>query len=110
MTTYTLKTYPIYQVWGGSRIIAWEHTEALINAIQQYQSLPNKDPYANINLNAAAINTTDVGLILQMVYLEPEDNPVAFDLFSEIPTLMDTTGLKTLTAMMGEFPTPTLPR
>lgn len=110
MTTYTLKTYPIYQVWGGSRIIAWEHAEALIDAIQQYQSLPNKDPYANINLNAAAINTTDVGLILQMVYLEPEENPKVFDLFSGIPSLLDTTGLKTLSAMMGEFPTPTLPR
>ncbi|KAJ5816160.1 FAD-binding oxidoreductase [Penicillium robsamsonii] len=110
VTTYTLKTYPIYQVWGGSRIIAWEHAETLIDAIQQYQSLPNKDLYANINLNAAAINTTDVGLILQMVYLKPEEYPVAFNLFSEIPTLLDTTGLKTLSAMMGEFPTPTLPR
>jgi hypothetical protein len=45
-----------------------------------------------------------------MVYLKPEEYPVAFNLFSEIPTLLDTTGLKTLSAMMGEFPTPTLPR
>lgn len=110
MTAYTLRTYPIHEAWGGTKVFAWDKISAVLDAITAYQSLPNKDPYANMNLNAAATNQTDVGVILTLVYLKPEDKPEIFSDFYKIEALMDTTGLKPLSSIMGEFPTPVVPR
>ena len=75
----------------------------------QYQSNPNKDPYANLMFQAFTTNET-VGGVLNMVYLKPEVSPPAFAPFYSIPTTGDTTKLQTLTQMMGGQRVPALTR
>ncbi|KAK8040180.1 FAD-binding oxidoreductase [Apiospora rasikravindrae] len=91
-------------------VFSWDKIGSVLDAITAYQNLPNKDPYANMNLNAAATNQTDLGVILTLVYLKPVDKPAIFSDFYKIEALMDTTGLKPLSGIMGEFPTPAVPR
>ncbi|KAK8867321.1 FAD-binding oxidoreductase [Apiospora arundinis] len=110
VTSYTLRTYPINDAWGGTKVFSWDKIGAVLDAITAYQNLPDKDPYANMNLNAAATNQTTLGVILTLVYLKPVDKPAIFSDFHKIETLMDTTGLKPLSSIMGEFPTPNVPR
>lgn len=75
----------------------------------QYQAAPNKDPYANIMLQAFTTNASD-GAVLDMVYLKPEMNPTAFAPFYSIPTTGDTTHIQTLTEMLGGQYVPDVPR
>ncbi|KAK8093407.1 FAD-binding oxidoreductase [Apiospora hydei] len=110
VTAYTLSTYSINDAWGGTKVFSWDKTGAVLDAITAYQHLPDKDPYANMNLNAAATNQTGLGVILTLVYLKPVEKPEIFSDFYKIEALMDTTGLKTPTNIMGEFPTPAVPR
>lgn len=75
----------------------------------EYQATPNKDPYANVMLQAFTTNASD-GAVLDMVYLKPEANPTAFAPFYTIPTTSDTTQIQTFTSMMsGQF-VPDIPR
>lgn len=110
MTGYTLKTYPIHNVWGGTRVIGFDQVNNVLDAVLAYQSSPERDPYASMNLNIAATNQTDLGIILTLIYLKPEPNPAVFAPFDAIPALVDTVRVQTLTAAMSEFPTPALPR
>ena len=74
-----------------------------------YQSVPNKDPYANLMLQAFTTNAS-VGAVLNMVYLKPEISPPAFEAFYSIPTRADTTKIQTLTEMMSGQAVPEIPR
>lgn len=110
MTKYTTNTYPIHDIWGGTRIIPFDQVNNVLDAVLSYQSSPNRDPYASMNLNVAASNQTDIGIVLTLIYLKPQANPAVFAPFDAIPALVDTVGFKTLTQAMGEFPTPEVPR
>ena len=109
VTAFTMSTYPINHVWGGIKTYSLDHLPALFNAALEYQSNPNKDPYANFMLQAFTTNAS-VGAVLNMVYLKPEVAPPAFDPFYSIPTTGDTTKLQTLTQMMGGQRVPAIPR
>ena len=109
VTSFTLSTYPISQVWGGIKTYSLEQLPALFASMYQYQSNPNKDPYANLMFQAFTTNET-VGGVLNMVYLKPEVSPPAFAPFYSIPTTEDTTKLQTLTQMMGGQRVPPLTR
>lgn len=74
-----------------------------------YQSAPNKDPYANLMMQAFPTNTS-VGAVLNMVYLKPEESPPAFAPFYRIPTTADTTKIQSLTQMMSGQMVPAIPR
>lgn len=108
--SYKLKVYPINAIYGGTKVIAWEHLETVLDALRSFQAVEDRDPYASLNLNCAATNQTDIGIILTLIYLKPEEKPEAFKMFYDIPTLVDTVRLQGLTAAMSEFPTPALPR
>jgi hypothetical protein len=110
VTKYTVNTYPIHNIWGGTRIIPFDYVNQVLDAVLTYQSDPNRDPYASMNLNIAASNQTDLGIVLTLMYLKPEANPAVFAPFDAIPSVMDTVSFKTLTQAMGEFPTPPIPR
>jgi len=75
----------------------------------EYQSNPNKDPYANLMMQAFTTNAS-VGAVLNMVYLKPEVSPPAFSPFYSIPTTFDTTKIQTLTQMMSGQIVPGIPR
>lgn len=75
----------------------------------EYQSNPNKDPYANLMMQAFTTNAS-VGAVLNMVYLKPEVSPPAFSPFYSISTTFDTTKIQTLTQMMSGQIVPGIPR
>ncbi|KAL8727257.1 MAG: hypothetical protein Q9181_005778 [Wetmoreana brouardii] len=73
----------------------------------EYQSSPNKDPYANLIMQAFLTNAS-IGAFVNMVYLKPEVSPAAFSPFYSIPTVNDTTKIQTLTQMInGQLVPPT---
>ncbi|KAL8662282.1 MAG: hypothetical protein Q9168_008283, partial [Polycauliona sp. 1 TL-2023] len=109
VTSFTLKTYHINRVWGGIKFYSLDKLPALFTAMQEYQSNPNKDLYANLMLQAFTTNAT-VGAVLNMVYLKPVVNAPAFAPFYSIPTVADTTKIQTLTQMMSGQQVPPLPR
>jgi len=75
----------------------------------EYQAAPNKDPYANIMLQAFTTNET-TGAVLDIVYLKPEADPAAFAPFYSIPTTGDITRIQTLTEMLSAQFVPDIPR
>ncbi|MCJ1247587.1 hypothetical protein MMC30_004802 [Trapelia coarctata] len=109
VTAFTISTYPIHQVWGGLKVYSLEQLPAVLAAMFEYQSVANKDPYANVMIQAATTNAS-VGVILNMVYLKPEASPSAFNPFYSIPTLFDTTRILTFTEMMSGQIVPGIPR
>lgn len=109
VTAFTLSTYPIHQVWGGIKSYTLDELPALFTAAIEYQSNPNKDPYANFMMQAFTTNVS-VGAVLNMVYLKPEESPPAFSPFYSIPTTGDTTKIQTLTQMMSGQIVPPIPR
>ncbi|KKA18214.1 FAD-binding oxidoreductase [Rasamsonia emersonii CBS 393.64] len=106
---FTLSTYPIHNVWGGVKQYSLDQLPALMAAMTEYQSVPNKDPYANLMLQAFTTNAS-VGAVLNMVYLKPEASPPAFEPFYSISTTADTTKLQTLTEMLSWQMVPPIPR
>lgn len=109
VTKFTLKAYDIHDAWGGVRVYSLDALPALFDAMYQYQSVANKDPYANIMLQAFPTNAT-IGAILNIVYLKPEEEPEAFAPFRNITALADQTKLQTLTELMLAAPLPELTR
>ncbi|KAK8018933.1 FAD-binding oxidoreductase [Apiospora marii] len=107
VTSFTLRTYPIQKVWGGTRVIGWDRVDDFLDAMIAYETAPERDELASVNINLAATNDT---IILTLVYLQPVENPAAFSVFDGFEPIMDTTGIKTLTELMSEFPTPPIPR
>ncbi|RYP77476.1 hypothetical protein DL769_003386 [Monosporascus sp. CRB-8-3] len=97
-------------VWGGTRIIGWDKVDDFLDTMLEYEASTERDPYASVNINLAATNETTLGIILTLVYLKPVEKPTAFSLFDRFEPLVDTTGIKTLTEVMSEFPTAALPR
>ena len=75
----------------------------------EYQTTPNKDPYANLIMQAFITNAT-IGVFINMVYLKPEVAPAAFDPFYSIAAFMDTTKIQTLTEFISGQIVPTIPR
>ncbi|KAK8100145.1 FAD-binding oxidoreductase [Apiospora kogelbergensis] len=110
VTSFTLKTYPVHNVWGGTRLIKWDQVDDFLDTMLEYDASPERDPLASVNINLPATNSTTLGIVLTLVYLKPVEKPAVFSLFDKFETLMDTTGIKTLTQVMSEFPTPAIPR
>ncbi|KAI0884076.1 putative FAD-binding oxidoreductase [Annulohypoxylon maeteangense] len=109
VTKFTLKAYDIHDAWGGVRVYSLDALPALFDAMYEYQSVANKDPYANIMLQAFPTNAS-IGAILNVVYLKPEEEPEAFAPFRNITPLADLTKLQTLTELMLAAPVPELTR
>lgn len=107
ITAFTLLTYPIHQVWGGFISYPIEELPAVMDALLEYQSTPDKDPYANLELLASPTNQT-VGILLTLVYLKPEIRPKIFAPFYQINNATETTGLQTLTAFIASNPLPNM--
>ncbi|KAK7992739.1 FAD-binding oxidoreductase [Apiospora saccharicola] len=107
VTSFTLRTYPIQKVWGGTRVIGWDRVDDFLDAMVAYETAPERDELASVNINLAATNDT---IILTLVYLKPVESPAAFSVFDGFEPLLDTTGIKTLTELMSEFLTPPIPR
>jgi hypothetical protein len=109
VTALTLNTYPIHQVWGGVKGYSLDAMPALFDAMLEYQSLPNKDPYANLMLQGFPTNSS-LGILLNMVYLKPIESPPAFAPFYNITTTFDTTKKQTLTEFLSGQASVDIPR
>ena len=92
VTSFSLSTYPIGDVWGGMKFYTLADLPALFNAMFEYQSVPVKDPYANLMLQGFVSNAT-VGVALSLIYLKPEESPAAFKPFYHINTTAELTGI-----------------
>ncbi|KAI4224938.1 MAG: hypothetical protein L6R36_004297 [Xanthoria steineri] len=109
VTAFSLSTHPIHEVWGGVKVYSYNNTPAVLSAMSQYQSEPNKDPYANLITQIYTTNSS-IGVVLTMVYLKPEIAPAAFAPFYSIPTVLDTTKIQTFSQVMGGQSVPAIPR
>lgn len=110
VTTFTLSTFPNSQVWGGVKAYALDELPALYEAMYEYQTVPNKDPKANLMLQGYVSNET-IGIVLNMIYLAPEESPPAFQPFYSINTTSDTTKISSLTEFLdGQGPISFPPR
>lgn len=66
----------------------------------EYQTAPNKDPYANLMLQGYVSNVT-VGVVLNLVYLKPEESPDAFAPFYPINTTADSTKISSFSEFIS---------
>ena len=107
ITKITSKTYPINAVWGSVRIFGIDQMPALLTAVREYQTAPNKDLYANMVMNLAPTNGS---IVLTLIYLKPVDTPAAYAPFYKLTPLLEQSGLMTLTQLQSLFPAPELPR
>ncbi|KAH8590934.1 hypothetical protein B0O99DRAFT_633873 [Bisporella sp. PMI_857] len=106
VTKFSLKTYPLHQVWGGNRNYAIEDLPAVFNAMHEYQSVPHKDPYANMIILASPTDAT-IGIALTLIYLKPQtQRPSVFDPFYRINSTSDNTGPQTFSALINSNPLP----
>ncbi|KAI0802234.1 putative FAD-binding oxidoreductase [Xylaria sp. FL0064] len=71
-----------------------EDLPTLIATLLKYQSSPSRSPYANLFIQGFPTNSS-FGVNLELVYLKPEESPEAFAPFYSIPTIADTTRLRT---------------
>lgn len=78
-----------------------------MQALYEYQTMPDKDLYANCIVNIAPINGS---VLVTYVYLKPVERPEAFAPFFKITPLADYTAFYTLHALMAAFPNPSIPR
>ncbi|KAH8432933.1 FAD-binding oxidoreductase [Aspergillus melleus] len=109
VTTFTINTYPLPTVWGGIKIYTLDQLPSVLDAFHEYQSTPNKDPHANLMIQAAPLNES-IGVLVNMVYLKPEANPAAFKPFEKLSTVADTTKVQSFVEMMGGAVLPDIPR
>ncbi|KAF3401102.1 Bifunctional solanapyrone synthase [Talaromyces pinophilus] len=58
VTTFMVRTYPIGDVWGGITAYDLEYLPDVLAALDTYQSVENKDPYANLMVQAATTNSS----------------------------------------------------
>lgn len=103
VTKFTVRTYPIFRVWGGMQVFPLDQASDILQALYDYQTVPDKDPYANCIVNVLATNST---VLLTLVYLKPVEKPDAFASFYKFTPLVDTTGFYTLHEIMAMFPLP----
>ncbi|KAI0468860.1 FAD-binding domain-containing protein [Xylaria cf. heliscus] len=107
VTNFVAKTYPIYQVWGGIQVFTNDQMPAVLQALYQYQTTPNKDPYANMIINLVPTNGT---ILLTLIYLKPVEHPPAYSPFYALTPAFEQTGLMTLSELQALFPPAALPR
>jgi hypothetical protein len=110
VTSFTVRTYDVHRVWGGTIVFAWNKLDAVMEALFKFQAAQNNDPYASLVLSIAAFNETDTGITLSLVYLKPEQWPIVFALFYDIKAEMDTTQIQPLTKIINASQTPTITR
>ncbi|KAI1368143.1 putative FAD-binding oxidoreductase [Xylaria arbuscula] len=109
VTRFTLTTYPTGLVWGGYRVYTLDALPALFDALLVYQSAVVKDPYANLMMQAFPLNGT-LGVLLNMVYNKPVENPTAFTPFHDIPAIANTVHIQPMTDFLASQVPPSLPR
>ena len=81
----------------------------ILDAMETYQTVSNKDPYANLNLQGFPTNTS-LGLVMAVSYLKPEANPKAFAAFAKFTPLVDTTKIQSLKDYYSGYPSPEVSR
>ncbi|KAI0117947.1 putative FAD-binding oxidoreductase [Nemania sp. FL0031] len=109
VTRFTFTTYPTGNVWGGYRMYTLDVLPDLFSALLQYQSVPVKDVYANLMMQAFPLNGT-IGVLLNMVYNKPVEMPAAFAPFYDIPAIADTVHIQPMTDFLASQIPPSLPR
>ncbi|KAI0145106.1 putative FAD-binding oxidoreductase [Xylariaceae sp. FL1272] len=108
VTKFTLNTYPTGDVWGGQKWYTADQLPDLIHALHEYQSGANKDPYANLMMQAYPLNES-IGVEINFIYNKPVASPEVFAAFYDIPTTYDTTQIQPMTDYLAsqvpaEFP------
>ncbi|KAI0105085.1 putative FAD-binding oxidoreductase [Nemania sp. FL0031] len=107
VTNFVTKTYPIYESWGGIQVYTPDQMPELLQALYEYQTIPDKDPYANMIINLVPTNGS---LLLTFIYLKPVERPAAYAPFYALTPAFEQTGIMTLHELMGLFPPTILPR
>lgn len=108
MTSFTLSTYKIGHVWAGIKFYTTDKLPELYDAMFEYQTSPEKDPYANLMLQGFLSNET-MGIVLSLVYLKPEESPAAFAPFYSINTTSDSTKITSFSEFISGQGPPSFP-
>ncbi|KAF2834220.1 FAD-binding domain-containing protein [Patellaria atrata CBS 101060] len=101
VTHFTLRTFPQDFVWGGIRAYSYDQLPAILSAVAEYQSTPNKDLNANLMIQVPVTNAS-IGIILNMVYLNPTANPPAFRAFENLSSFADTVSIRSFEDFMAD--------
>ncbi|KAK0634296.1 hypothetical protein B0T17DRAFT_486116 [Bombardia bombarda] len=70
----------IYQGWGGTLVFSIAQLASVLQAFNTYQSAPNKDLYAALNINVVPNNY----ILVSIIYLKPVAQPAAYAPFFAI--------------------------
>ncbi|CAG1980631.1 hypothetical protein FGSG_10611 [Fusarium graminearum PH-1] len=100
VTEFKSRTYVLDRVWGSVSLYNASQMPEVLQAVNKYQSAPNKDLYANMHMNLAPINDS---IVLTLVYLKPEPQPKAFAPFYALKPLMAQDGIMTLSQLQSLF-------
>ncbi|KAK4185130.1 hypothetical protein QBC35DRAFT_28965 [Podospora australis] len=107
VTKFKTVGYPISLSWGGIQVFSPDQAPALMEALYEYQTAPNKDLYANLVINLIPTNGT---MLLTLVYLKPVERPPAFAPFYKLTPVFEQTAIMPLHTLMSMFPAATQPR
>ena len=100
VAAFSLSTYADMQVWGGVKTYAMQDLPALYEAMLQYQSVPQKDPYANLMLQGFITSGSAV-VVLNLIYFKPEESSPAFAPFYSINATGDSTKVSSFTEFLA---------
>ncbi|KAI8962019.1 putative FAD-binding oxidoreductase [Daldinia sp. FL1419] len=113
VTAFTLRTYPIFHIWGGTKVYPFEALPDVLDGLAEFQTNPKKDPYAQFNMDIYVTNKT-LGVALTLAYLKPEEARTAFAPFFRLDEMWsavtDTTSLRTIHNLISEHSIPSMPR
>ncbi|KAI0455555.1 putative FAD-binding oxidoreductase [Xylaria acuta] len=94
VTNFIAKTYPIYQRGGSIQLFTTDEMSVLLQALYEYQTTPNKDPYANMIICLVPTNeTTGTMTLHELMALFPPTSLPGWSMyvhsFTPDPTLYD---------------------
>ncbi|KAI5791976.1 putative FAD-binding oxidoreductase [Geopyxis carbonaria] len=105
VTSYTLRTYPQSQIWGGLILYPLSAAPALLKAYDWYLHTGMADARANLMIQIAPLNDT---VFLNIFYDGPNPRPAAFKPFFEIANVSDQTAVQSFSDMLAVAPSQSL--
>ncbi|EER42304.1 FAD binding domain-containing protein [Histoplasma capsulatum H143] len=104
VTRFDLATYPVEELWAGSRIYIVDDStrKPLLAAVVKFADEWPSDPRAALICNFAYAQGMFVAAV-DMEYTKPAENPPIFDTFKAIPAMRDTMGIKSQSNVTLEF-------
>ncbi|KAH7413376.1 FAD binding domain-containing protein [Cadophora sp. MPI-SDFR-AT-0126] len=103
VTSYTMKAYPIGQIWGGQMIFSGDQTDQVLQAVRDFTENYPDDKAAIIATNQIALSTLVNIWIIFVFWYGPEPPAGTFSAFTNIGPLLDTSGPNSYYKLLSSF-------